>query len=238
VDHKSETIATLVDAVKKYQAENNGMKCHKPKAGGEVRELPPRSATSAVMAATNEDVKRQELPLIYWVYGAIITFLWLSFRTLSGVLCVICRCARSRCSANPMMSCSHRPESRDAAGAGLRLRRRRRLRIYSYTVVAEGLRRGLSLEEAYYQKMRSTGKATRSPASAWRGRGLWLFSNLQFQRDRAPCCSSASSPTWLGAIIVLPGARALPVEGGAEAQGRRPHRRRRHGAAYREAHRG
>src|SRR3546814_7578849 len=32
--------------------------------------------------------------------------------------------------------------------------------IYSYTVVAAGLRKGLSLEEAYYQKMRSTGKAT------------------------------------------------------------------------------
>ena len=27
--------------------------------------------------------------MIYWVYGAIVIFLWLSFRTVSGVLCVI-----------------------------------------------------------------------------------------------------------------------------------------------------
>src|SRR3546814_2345389 len=56
--------------------------------------------------------------------------------------------------------------------------------IYSYTVVAAGLRKGLSLEEAYYQKMRSTGKATLFTGIGLSvGVALWIFSGLQFQRD-------------------------------------------------------
>src|SRR3546814_15135716 len=41
------------------------------------------------MAATNEEVKHNEILVVAWVYGVIVLFLWLSFRTLSGVLCVI-----------------------------------------------------------------------------------------------------------------------------------------------------
>jgi len=77
--------------------------------------------------------------------------------------------------------------------------------IYSYTVVAEGLRRGLSLEEAYYQKMRSTGKATLfTGVGLASGVALWMFSDLQFQRDMGLLLVFGFFTNMLGAIIVLP----------------------------------
>jgi uncharacterized protein len=211
VDHKADTIKTLVAAVKKYEAEMNGMKCKGPKVAGEARtekcvEFRLASGNVGVMAATNEDVERQELPLIYWVYGAIIAFLWLTFRTVSGVLCVILPLATVTLLGYPMMEwlgigqkVATLPVLAFACGVGVDYG------IYSYTVVAEGLRRGLSLEEAYYQKMRSTGKATLfTGVGMAAGVALWLFSDLQFQRDMGALLFFGFFTNMLGAIIVLP----------------------------------
>ena len=207
VDHKAETIDTLVAAVKKYQAENNAMKCHEPRQDGEkCVTFRLASGNVGVMAATNEDVRRQELPLIYWVYGAITIFLWLSFRTVSGVLCVILPLCTVTLLGYAMMDwlgigmkVATLPVLAFACGVGVDYG------IYSYTVVAEGLRRGLSLEEAYYQKMRSTGKATLfTGVGMAAGVGLWLLSDLQFQRDMGALLFFGFFTNMLGAIIVLP----------------------------------
>jgi len=82
VDHKAPTIEKLVAAVKKYEAELNQTRCAQAKEPGQDRQeacvtFRLASGNVGVMAATNEDVERQELPLIYWVYGAIVVFLWL-----------------------------------------------------------------------------------------------------------------------------------------------------------------
>ena len=212
VDHKAETIATLVDAVKKYEAEFNGMKCKEPPppAGQPKTEkcvtFRLASGNVGVMAATNEDVKRQELPLIAWVYGAILIFLWLSFRTVSGVLCVMLPLATVTLLGYPMMEwlgigqkVATLPVLAFACGVGVDYG------IYSYAVVSDGLRRGLSLEEAYYQKMRSTGKATLFTGFGMAaGVALWLLSDLQFQRDMGVLLFFGFFTNMLGAIIVLP----------------------------------
>jgi predicted RND superfamily exporter protein len=210
-DHKHGTITALIDAVKKYEADMNGMKCPAgPKAEGAARprcvEFRLASGNVGVMAATNEEVRRTELPLIAWVYGAIVIFLWLSFRTVSGVLCVILPLVTVTLLGYAVM---------DALGIGLKVATLPVLAfacgigvdygIYSYTVVAEGLRRGLTLEDAYYQKMRSTGKATLfTGLGLASGVALWMFSELQFQRDMGLLLVFGFFTNMLGAIIVLP----------------------------------
>ena len=197
VDHKAATISTLVDAVKKYQAELN----QEPRVTFRLA-----SGNVGVMAATNEEVRRNELPLIAWVYGAIVIFLWLSFRTLSGVLCVILPLSTVTLLGYPMMEwlgigqkVATLPVLAFACGIGVDYG------IYSYTVVAEGLRRGLTLEDAYYQKMRSTGKATLfTGVGMAAGVALWMFSDLQFQRDMGVLLLFGFFTNMLGAIIVLP----------------------------------
>jgi predicted RND superfamily exporter protein len=211
VDHKAPTIEKLVAAVKTYEADVNQTRCRKAREPGTDRDeacvtFRLASGNVGVMAATNEDVERQELPLIYWVYGAIIIFLWLSFRTLSGVLCVILPLGTVTLLGYPMMEwlgigqkVATLPVLAFACGVGVDYG------IYSYTVVAEGLRRGLSLEDAYYQKMRSTGKATLFTGIGMAaGVALWLFSDLQFQRDMGALLFFGFFTNMLGAIIVLP----------------------------------
>jgi uncharacterized protein len=197
VDHKAPTIEKLIAAVKKYQADLN----QEPRVTFRLA-----SGNVGVMAATNEDVERQELPLIYWVYGAIVIFLFLSFRTLSGVLCVILPLCTVTLLGYAMMDwlgigqkVATLPVLAFACGVGVDYG------IYSYTVVAEGLRRGLTLEDAYYQKMRSTGKATLFTGFGMAaGVALWMFSNLQFQRDMGALLLFGFFTNMLGAIIVLP----------------------------------
>jgi predicted RND superfamily exporter protein len=77
--------------------------------------------------------------------------------------------------------------------------------IYSYSVVAQGLRRGLTLEEAYFQKMRSTGKATLfTGVGLATGVAMWLFSGLQFQRDMGVLLIFGFTANMIGAIVCLP----------------------------------
>ncbi|MGH8432540.1 MAG: MMPL family transporter, partial [Solimonas sp.] len=77
--------------------------------------------------------------------------------------------------------------------------------IYSYSVVAAGLRKGMSLEDAYYQKMRSTGKATLfTGVGLASGVALWLFSELQFQRDMGVLLVFGFTTNMIGAIVALP----------------------------------
>ena len=197
VDHKAPTIEKLVAAVKAYEKDLN----QEPRVKFRLA-----SGNVGVMAATNEDVERQELPLIYWVYGAIVIFLWLSFRTVSGVLCVILPLCTVTLLGYAVMDgleiglkVATLPVLAFACGVGVDYG------IYSYTVVAEGLRRGLSLEDAYYQKMRSTGKATLFTGIGMAaGVAMWMFSDLQFQRDMGALLLFGFFTNMLGAIIVLP----------------------------------
>ncbi len=196
-DHKAPTIQALTDSVKHYKKElQRDQRVNLRLASGNI----------GVMAATNEEVHKNELPVVLWVYAVIALFLWLSFRTLSGVLCVILPLALVTLLGYSLMvelgiglKVATLPVLALATGIGVDYG------IYSYTVIAAGLRNGQSLEEAYYQKMRTTGKATLfTGAGLATGVALWIFSELQFQRDMGILLVFAFTANMVGAIVVLP----------------------------------
>jgi uncharacterized protein len=197
VDHKADSIDRLTAAVKKYQAELN----QEPRVTFRLA-----SGNVGVMAATNEEVRRNEFRVVAYVYVVILLFLWLSFRTISGVLCVVLPLSLVTLMGYGVMvlmgigmKVATLPVMALASGIGVDYG------IYIYTVLAEGLRRGLPLEEAYYQTMRQTGKAT-----LFTGVGLgisvvtWLLSDLQFQADMGLLLVFAFTANMLGAVILLP----------------------------------
>lgn len=196
-DHKAETITALTDAVKHYVVELQ--------VDRRV-DLRLASGNIGVMAATNEEVRRNEIPVIAWVYAAIALFLWASFRTRSGVLCVILPLSLVTLLGYSLMvaldigqKVATLPVLALATGIGVDYG------IYSYSVIAAGLRRGLSLEEAYFQKMRTTGKATLfTGAGLSIGVAMWTFSELQFQRDMGVLLVFAFIANMIGAIVVIP----------------------------------
>jgi predicted RND superfamily exporter protein len=196
-DHKADTITALTDAVKQYIAELQ----HDKRVTFRLA-----SGNIGVMAATNEEVRRNELPVVFYVYAVIILFLWLSFRTLSGVLCVILPLATVTLLGYALMvflnigqKVATLPVLAFACGVGVDYG------IYSYSVVAAGLRKGLTLEDAYYQKMRTTGKATLfTGVGMAAGVMMWIFSELQFQRDMGLLLLFGFTTNMIGAIVVLP----------------------------------
>ena len=195
-DHKAVTIERLVQAVKDYVPASAEAPVKFRLASGNV----------GVMAATNEEVKANELPVIGYVYAVIILFLWLSFRTWSGVLCIIIPLSTVTALGYAVMvwidigqKVATLPVLAFACGIGVDYG------IYSYSVIADGLRRGLTLEDAYYQKMRSTGKATLfTGVGLASGVMMWLFSQLQFQIDMGILLVFGFTANMIGAIVVLP----------------------------------
>jgi uncharacterized protein len=196
-DHKAETITELVAAVKHYQAEMN----QEPRVTFRLA-----SGNVGVMAATNEEVARNEIPVVGWVYVVILVFLWLSFRTFSGVICVIVPLSLVTLMGYGLMvlldigqKVATLPVLALATGIGVDYG------IYIYSVMAESLRRGVALEEAYYHTLRQTGKAV-----IFTGVGLgvsvvtWIWSKLQFQEDMGLLLIFAFTANMLGAILVIP----------------------------------
>ncbi|MES1943892.1 hypothetical protein PC39_07254 [Salinisphaera sp. PC39] len=196
-DHKASTIRNLVNKVKDYR---------KNELEAEDVHLALASGNVGVMAATNEVVKDKEIEIVFWVYVVVLTFLWLSFRTLSGVVCVALPLSLvSICAYGVMaslgigMKVATLPVIALAVGIGVDYG------IYIYSVLASGLRNGLSLEEAYYRTLHKTGKAVVFTGIALGlGVATWLFSDLQFQADMGLMLVFMFTANMFGAILVLP----------------------------------
>jgi len=77
--------------------------------------------------------------------------------------------------------------------------------IYIFSKMQEFLKRGLGLNEAYYQTLRLTGKAVFFTAITLAvGVGTWMFSDLQFQADMGILLAFMFVLNMLGALLILP----------------------------------
>ena len=159
-----------------------------------------------VMAATNEVVEDQELQVVFWVYVVVILFLWLSFRTVAGVICVVAPLSLVSIMAYAVMAMTDiglkvatLPVVALAVGIGVDYG------IYVYATLVDGIERGLTLEEAMFETLNKTGKAVLFTGVALGiGVGTWLFSALQFQADMGLLLVFMFTANMFGAILVLP----------------------------------
>lgn len=164
------------------------------------------SGNVGVKAATNQVIRDKEADIVLWVYAVVLLFVFLSFRTLSGLLCVCLPLALVSVSAYGIMALlgigmqvATLPVIALGAGIGVDYG------IYIYAFVAAGVRSGLSLQEAYYQTLRQTGKAvifigiTLAISVA-----TWIFSDLQFQAHMGEILVYMFVLNMIGAVFVLP----------------------------------
>lgn len=164
------------------------------------------SGNVGIMGATNEVVAAQEKPILIYVYLAIILMCWLSFRSLAGVLCVVLPLSLVSLMAYGVMAVlgiglkvATLPVVALAVGIGVDYG------IYIYSTLYEKLREGFSLEEAYFQTLRLTGKAVIFTGIALGvGVGTWFFSTLQFQVDMGKILMFIFVANMFGAILLLP----------------------------------
>ena len=204
-DHKAETIERVVAAVKEWRAANTPANASFNLATGNV----------GVMAATNEEVKAKEYPILGWVFAAVILMCLLTFRSLLGTVLVFLPLALVSVLVYAVMAIvgiglkvNTLPMVALGAGIGVDYG------IYLWSRMQEYLEAGDSVHDAYLKTMRVTGASIIFTGITLAiGVVTWVFSPLQFQADIGIMLTFMFFVNMLGAIILLPALAAWFVRG-------------------------
>jgi uncharacterized protein len=222
-DHKAETIDRVVDAVKAFRADNEAwhpgvnlrlqleeQRVAAAEAGedwsSDAVNLRLATGNAGVMAATNEVVKANQLPMMFWVYAAVVVLCLLTYRSLMATICIVLPLALVSLLANALMAnmniglkVNTLPVAALGVGIGVDYA------IYIYSRMREFLDEGATLYEAYYKALKLTGTAVLFTAVTLAiGVGTWIFSALKFQADMGVLLSFMFIMNMIGAIILLP----------------------------------
>ena len=202
-NHKAETIERVVGAVKAWREAN-------PVAGAEFRLA---TGNVGVMAATNEEVKRTEFPILGGVFAAVTLMCLLTFRSLRGTLLVIMPLLLVSILAYAVMA---------IVGIGLKITTLPMVAlgvgigvdygIYLYSRMQDFLRGGASVHDAFEQTMKVTGASIIFTGLTLAiGVATWIFSPLQFQADIGALLTFMFLVNMIGAILLIPALAALFV---------------------------
>ncbi|MCP5360054.1 MAG: MMPL family transporter [Sinobacteraceae bacterium] len=195
-DHRSETIERVVAAVKQWRTEN-------PVEGAEFRLA---TGNVGVMAATNEEVKRTEFPILFGVFAAVIGMCLLTFRSVTGAVLVFIPLALVSVLAYALMALvgiglkiSTLPMVALGVGIGVDYG------IYLFSRMQGFLKQGLPVREAFEKTMRVTGASIIFTGITLAiGVVTWIFSPLQFQADIGKLLTFMFLVNMIGAIVLLP----------------------------------
>lgn len=195
-DHKAETIARVVQAVKEFREREQSDLVEYRLASGNV----------GVMGATNEVVAAAQFPMLFYVFGAVILLCLVAFRSLRAAVCIVVPLALVSVLAYALMArleiglkVSTLPVVALGVGVGVDYG------IYLFFRLREYLRNGDYLEDAMAQALRQTGSAVVFTGLTLAvGVSTWLFSDLKFQADMGVLLTFMFFMNMLGAIVLLP----------------------------------
>ncbi|MDX1432901.1 MAG: MMPL family transporter [Gammaproteobacteria bacterium] len=195
-DHKAGTIARIVDVVKDFEREHG------------TEEVTFRLATGnvGVMAATNEEVKASQFPIVGYVFAAVIALCLITFRSLRGTVCIVAPLALVSLLAYALMATleiglkvSTLPVVALGVGIGVDYG------IYIYSRLASLLEEGRPLASAYELTLMIAGSGVIfTGATLALGVGTWIFAPLKFQADMGILLTFMFLVNMLGAIALLP----------------------------------
>lgn len=196
-DHRATTIDRLVSAVENFEEDDR------------MEDLNLRLATGnvGVMAAVNDVVADAQMPILGWVYAAIIVLCVVTFRSLRGTVCVVAPLALVSVLAYWLMAglniglkVNTLPVVALGVGIGVDYG------IYIFSRLRMFMKQGMPLRQAYYDALQLTGKPVIFTALTLAvGVSTWLFSPLKFQADMGILLTFMFLLNMVGAIVVLPG---------------------------------
>ena len=225
-DHRSETIARVVSAVKLFRKDNNlfdvkfkdkldAAIAANIKAGeGEGDAFIPsdninfRLATGnvGVMAATNEEVAKLEKPIMYMVYAAVFVMCLISFKNPLAALCIVLPLILVTALGEALMvklgiGLKVNTLTVVALGVGIGVD----YAIYIYARMAELMKQGKPLTQSYFEALKTTGIAIFYTALTLAvGVATWNFSELKFQADMGLMLTFMFFVNMVAAMIFLP----------------------------------
>jgi len=200
-DHKAQTIDTVIAAVKIAGKE----------LGNEQVQFKLASGPVGVMAATNEAVAEAQLPMMIYVYGAVIILCLISFRSVRATLVVVLPLYVVSTLAQWLMTAldigltvSTLPVIALGVGIGVDYG------IYILSTMSHKLKAGATVHDAYLAALKERGSAVLITGLTLAiGVSTWFFSDLKFQVDMGILLTFMFLVNMLAAIIVLPAIAAF-----------------------------
>lgn len=200
-DHKAETINRIVDAVKLNAQEFDQANLKFKLASGPV----------GVMAATNEAVEEAQLPMMLYVYGAVILLCLISFRSVRATIAVVIPLYVVSTLAQWLMTVldigltvSTLPVIALGVGIGVDYG------IYILSTMSQKLTEGETVSSSYLAALNERGSAVLITGITLAiGVSTWFFSDLKFQVDMGILLTFMFLVNMLAAIIVLPALAAF-----------------------------
>lgn len=200
-DHKAETIDTIINSVNKFIKDNPDDKTKFKLATGNV----------GVMAATNEEIKEAQFPILLYVFSAIIFLCLLTYRSFRATLCIITPLALVSVLSYALMTyleiglkVNTLPVVALGIGIGVDYG------IYFFSRFEHFLKQGESIKQAYFYTLSTTGfSIIFTGITLAVGVFTWIFSPLKFQADMGILLTFMFILNMIGAIFILPAIASL-----------------------------
>jgi len=195
-DHKAETLETVTERVEEFASNNNTDEYTFLLAAG----------NAGVEAATNDVISGAKNMMLLFVYGVVATLCLLTFRSVRAVLCILIPLGLTSVLAEAIMAVSGigikvatLPVIALGVGIGVDYG------IYIYTKLEKFLLEGKTLQDAYFETLRSTGKAVIfTGVTLGLGVVTWIFSPIKFQADMGFLLFFMFIWNMVGSIWLLP----------------------------------
>ncbi|MCJ7556951.1 MAG: MMPL family transporter [Gammaproteobacteria bacterium] len=195
-DHKADTLTRVIGEAESFATSYNSPAAMFLLAAG----------NSGVEAATNVVIGTAQYQMLAWVYGVVSLLCLITFRSLRAVLCVMLPLALTSVLAQALMAfmgigvkVATLPVIALGVGIGVDYG------IYIYSKLVDYIKMDLSLAEAYFKTLQTTGVAVAFTGLTLAiGVGTWMFSPIKFQADMGLMLTFMFLWNMLGALVLLP----------------------------------
>jgi len=196
-DHKAETLAGVVDAVKHFADQY----------GTDQVKFVLAAGNAGIEAATNQEIEVAQKQILVLVYLVVAALVFLSFRSGVAVICIIIPLGLTSALCQALMAylgigikVATLPVVALGVGVGVDYG------IYIYSRLTHYLKQGLPMQEAYYMALSTTGRAVAFTGIAL-GAGVitWMASPIKFQADMGMLLTFMFLWNMIGALWLLPG---------------------------------
>jgi predicted RND superfamily exporter protein len=195
-DHKAETLDRVVEVVRAFAARHD--------RDGLAFQL--AAGNAGIEAATNAVIRQAEWLILLLVYLGVTLMCLVTFRSGVAAVCIVVPLILTSVLGNALMALlgigvkvATLPVVALGVGIGVDYG------IYIYSRLERYLHAGLPLQEAYYQTLRSTGKAVLFTGLCLAiGTCTWIFSAIKFQADMGLMLTFMLLWNMVGALWLLP----------------------------------
>lgn len=208
-DHKAQTLQRVVDAAQEFSARNKQDGIHFALAAG----------NAGIEVATNQEIAAAQTRMLILIYGVVGALVFISFASWRAVVCIMVPLALTSFLAEALMAylgigvkVATLPVIALGVGVGVDYG------IYIYSKLTTFLRSGMSVQQAYYNTLTTTGEAVSLTATMLAvGVGTWIWSPIKFQADMGLLLTFMFVWNMVGALWLLPALACYLAKPGGKA---------------------